>query len=209
MVATDQFCIDRTETTIDQALEYNEFRAATPDFDAGLPSGCAGENELFGTQLHPNGSEPATDMNWCTAQAYCHWRGKRLCGKLGGGAFAGSVELVTVASEWYIACSGPAQTRWPYGASYVEGNCNIAPGSTTAPVGSFGDCEGGYPGLFDMSGNVTEWIDACNGSQCATMGDQRDEYVPPGNLPLGCKKVGEQNLGVSQDNFGVRCCWSP
>ena len=36
-----------------------------------------------------------------------------------------------------------------------------------------------------------------------------DEYVPPGNLPLGCKKVGEQNLGISQDNFGVRCCWSP
>jgi formylglycine-generating enzyme required for sulfatase activity len=33
-----------------------------------------------------------------------------------------------------------------------------------APVGTFLGCEGFYPGLFDMEGNVAEWVDLCEGT---------------------------------------------
>jgi len=33
-----------------------------------------------------------------------------------------------------------------------------------APVASFPGCEGFYPGLFDLEGNVAEWVDSCDGS---------------------------------------------
>ena len=31
----------------------------------------------------------------------------------------------------------------------------------TVPVGSLAGCQGGFPGVFDMSGNAAEWEDSC------------------------------------------------
>ena len=74
-------------------------------------------------------------------------------------------------SAWFLACShGAEQRAYPYGNTFETASCNgCAYEATcgqvvynlTTPVGSLASCAGGYPGLFDMSGNVEEWEDAC------------------------------------------------
>ena len=65
------------------------------------------------------------------------------------------------------ACSGSEGRAFPYGDSYDAAACNsrsstaIATGAPTgtAAVGSFSACQGGLPGLYDMAGNVAEWVE--------------------------------------------------
>jgi hypothetical protein len=67
-------------------------------------------------------------------------------------------------------------------------------------------CEGFYPGLFDLEGNVAEWIDGCVGNTgqndiCYLMGggfyDQRSY----------CTEVYDKYpRNQSAGSFGFRCC---
>jgi formylglycine-generating enzyme required for sulfatase activity len=68
-------------------------------------------------------------------------------------------------SEWYNACSAGGANTYPYGTAYIGAACNGLDNATgaTLPVGSNAACEGGFPGLFDLSGNVHEWEDSCSG----------------------------------------------
>jgi len=67
-------------------------------------------------------------------------------------------------SEWFNACShGDDKLHaWAYGVAFDEDACAPADGSTPFPVASYPGCVGGYPGLFDMSGNVGEWTNECS-----------------------------------------------
>jgi len=72
------------------------------------------------------------------------------------------------AAEWQAGCEGMNNTIFPYGASYVAGDCNgadyatsmsqtpapIATGKATACVSNISSSLK----LFDMSGNVKEWV---------------------------------------------------
>jgi len=74
---------------------------------------------------------------------------------------------------------------YPYGDAFdakacigadFNGNPMFEPGTDyPREVGSTASCQGGYPGLLDMSGNIWEWEDSCNGSNgngdvCLTRG---------------------------------------
>lgn len=93
------------------------------------------------------------------ARAYCEWAGKRLCKALDGSALGFDDDPVL--GEWHFACSGGLMTTYPYGDEPDDSACHIDGDNSKEPVGSFPACEGGYPGLFDMQGNVHEWVDAC------------------------------------------------
>src|SRR5688572_33201780 len=64
------------------------------------------------------------------------------------------------------ACSGGGRVPYPYGLAFAKSTCNVdAPTSAAMYVEEVKHrtrCERGYPGLFDMSGNLEEWIDACD-----------------------------------------------
>src|SRR5579871_2178290 len=72
------------------------------------------------------------------------------------------------ATDWQAACEGTAKTIFPYGATYVAGDCNgndymTAMGKTPSPIPTGGatSCVSVFTNpslkLFDMSGNVKEW----------------------------------------------------
>lgn len=119
-----------------------------------------------------DGIKPQAYISEIEAQAACQRAGKRLC-KLG---------------EWRAACQGPNGLTYPYGNTYQKGACNEGRAtnpvndcfgagssvftynnmnspccddlpSTVAPGGAFPACVSSY-GIYDLHGNLHEWIDA-------------------------------------------------
>lgn len=177
---------------------------------------CRPENTLFDPIGH--GDYPVVCVDWCDAEAYCLWAGKRLCGRIGGG----SVEDPNDGSQWRYACSNGGTTPFPYGSSYIEGQCNDFGG--TVAVGSTPGCHGiapPYDGIVDMSGNVQEWEDQCtinpfdldggtrSGEECTLRGGAFFKYnPPPADLDTAasflCGSAVLDGTNFSADLFGAR-----
>ncbi len=212
MVVVDGFCIDSTEVSTTQ---YNDFLLAGPAV-SGQPSVCSWNSSY----LPGNGwvfaaaeaTLPIANVNWCDAFAFCKWAGKRLCGDVGGGE-ASFDDFSNPANEHYAACSNAATRLYPYGNTFDSTACNGVDMNTghVLPVGSLAGCQGGVPGLFDMSGNVEEWQNACNGSsgqsdQCLD-GTGAFDYGDP---PTGtrCDFADSDARNGEFPDVGFRCCAS-
>jgi formylglycine-generating enzyme required for sulfatase activity len=205
MVRIDDFCIDSTEVTRAQYARFVDAVGA----DAGGPAVkfCPTTNKSIAPLDPEKGFPPVKEspdfpvraIDWCDAKAYCLWAGKDLCGGLGGAAITSADAVDPTKSQWAKACTRSGALRFGYADTYASGKCveGTAPSQPTDRK-----CEGGYPGLFDMVGNVAEWIDACREApytNCALVGRVGEEIAscttvesPPGDIPWG--------------NVGVRCC---
>ena len=110
--------------------------------------------------------------------------------------------------------SGSADNEYPYGDSYEELTCNgrdyqdSAGTLTTVAVESMQDCQStvsGYEGVFDLSGNVSEWEDACDERT-----GQSDQRLVRGGLfltsTLKCGLAGTTARDAVTTYIGFRCC---
>ncbi len=210
----DGYCIDSTEVTQTQYRAWLASHPALPDAtddDCGwnttyapactyLPRVCQGA---------ACDSFPQVCVDWCDAYAYCRAVGKRLCGKIGGGPSEindyGNASL----SQWYNACSSHGALAYPYGDTLDETACN---GSTDAPmpVGSLPRCQSpvpGYQGVFDLSGNVLEWVDSCSeagqSGGCGAHGGDFGGAEPCAAFPF---TPARDSAAIG---LGFRCCSSP
>jgi formylglycine-generating enzyme required for sulfatase activity len=203
------FKIDATEVT---RGNYLAFVQAKNGNTSGQPAVCSASNTSYvpPTDWPPaieHMEMPAVYVDWCDAVAYCTWAGGRLCGKIGGGTLVGGEPYDDpTQSQWMKACAGPSKTAFPYGPTYVEGRCN---GAQPVAVASFPDCVGGYPGLYDMSGNSPEWEDGCTNNVCRKRGSHYGDAPQSNYLLLRCDENGYQPRETKDANISFRCCSSP
>jgi formylglycine-generating enzyme required for sulfatase activity len=129
------FVIGRYPVTFD---EYDGFCAAT---GRDQPS----------DQGWGRGRRPVINVSWDDAVAYCTWLSQQ----------TGRTYRLPTEAEWeYAARAGTATCYW-WGDEIGQGNANCDGGGSqwdtkqTAPVGSF---QPNPFGLYDMAGNVWEWV---------------------------------------------------
>lgn len=210
----------------DEAICEHLIDGHEPDsFCMNEPSVCKGNCD----------NHPQVCINWCNAWAFCKWAGKRLCGKVGGGQFdTEEQEPVdgfrdSARGEWVHACSvgqepGDLSQGYPYGLQYDAQACNGYENSetgcdggtcTTREVMSLQTCQatGAYSGVFDLSGNVAELIDACTDNtavySCIMLGGSFALPMVQIEGPARWASCG-YGWGPSRDlgsnDVGFRCC---
>jgi formylglycine-generating enzyme required for sulfatase activity len=186
----------------------------------GQPHECPDVDFVSEVAGHPDW--PVSCVDWCDALAYCQWAGKELCGGLSAGALSGVVTVGSAepptfdnpeGSAWYRACSNGGTQSYPYGASYAAGTCNDNSGPVTpVDVGATAECEGGYPGIFDMSGNIEEltaecWDTAVPG--CMRRGGGFYHSDAGGDVYLACTSAYYNDRAFQSPTSGLRCCAAP
>ena len=101
-----------------------------------------------------NSRNPVDDITWDQAETFVAWL-SRMTGK--------TYRLLSEA-EWEYAARAGTETAYPWGDEVGEGNANCSDCGGTqdhrraAPVGSY--AANGF-GLYDMQGNVSEWVEDC------------------------------------------------
>ncbi len=220
----NSFCIDTTEVTVEH---YAAFIAASAGNTIGQPAECSW-NMSFGPDTtnfgcsastndvvqHPH--DPVRCVDWCDARAYCQWAGKHLCGAVGGSPVAPGDLADVTKSEWYSACTSQGKYPYEYGTGFSSGRCVD---SSYAGVGSQGPVAVGtarqchspdspFATVFDMVGNVSEWVDSCSTATgqtdiCPTLGfdfktnQATCQFDMPPQKPLRF---------YADTTIGFRCC---
>jgi hypothetical protein len=207
MAHVDTFCIDRYEGALEEQTSNGTWTAASPYQTIGTRTVRA---------VPANGITPQGYISGTEAAKACAASGKRLC----------------TTTEWLAACRGPTNTVYPYGATHIDGACNDAysghpvikyfgtsngvfdsqhmndPGinqqpDTVAKGGAFTQCASAY-GVFDLHGNLHEWVDD-------PAGTFRGGFYADAKLNgPGCTYATTAHaFGYHDYSTGFRCCANP
>lgn len=194
-----------------------EIAPPTTKFKMGIPKPPAWQLDgVFKVKAIPiDGQIPSAYMSGIVAENVCKNAGKRLCTEV----------------EWVMACKGENNTKFPYGDEYQEGVCNIAqqgwaplilhgetveylddPRLNLIPVGKpFLEKTGSRPkcvsiwggdAIYDMVGNLQEWIDDQNG---VFTGGFSNLPSLPNNEGCDEKETGHKRPYYDY-SLGTRCC---
>ena len=113
-------------------------------------------------------NRPVINVSWTDAEAYTRW--------LGPGWRLPSE------AEWEYAARGGREASYPWGDKPPKGRANCRDcggefgGKSTAPVGSY-PATGFGAGLYDMAGNVWEWVaDGTNSGSRVVRGGSWGSY---------------------------------
>ena len=183
-VYVSEFFIGRFPVTHDEYARFVRATGHPAPAIHGLPLIAGGGREaLFKEMAAPyvwendepptgHGSHPVVLVRDDDARAYCRW----LSDSLGR-----AVRLPTEA-EWEKAARGGVEgRRYPWGDDLDPAQCNFLADPSakrqrgTRPTGTFPP--NAY-GLYDMCGNVWEWVSDWYDAEYYGNGDQRDPYRP-------------------------------
>lgn len=204
MAKAVDYYIDSTEVS---KAQYDVFLDAKGNDTSGQIAECSWNKSYAPSGDAVDDPRPIVNVDWCDATAYCAWADKRLCGAIGGGPLAPTDLDDATKSQMYRACAGADSERYPYGGfTYQAGYCNF--GDNIADVGTSTLCEGHYKGVFDLIGNVAEWLDSCDtaGGTDRSMDNCElggGSYI---NNEYKCQTYFTNPRNDGADVFGFRCC---
>jgi sulfatase modifying factor 1 len=210
----DVYCIDRYEAALVEILPNGDERPWSPFEALDRQNGSFGRSPVV-RAVSARGVTPQGYVSEVQAKLACARSGKRLC----------------KAPEWKKACMGPQKTTYPYGTHNEPGRCNdhgrspmitvfgLGGGSrpsawtphmndpalnrltgTVAPTGTHAGCTNDY-GVYDMVGNVHEWIDDPEGTFLGGF------YLDTHQLGDGCNyRTPGHDVYYHDYSTGFRCC---
>jgi formylglycine-generating enzyme required for sulfatase activity len=232
----DCFWMDEQESTV------SDWRAWLSELDGNLPEWRAGvcdwksddtvlvnpdrwmetaclTTEESEDQYDPfNDAKPIRCVDWCEAEAFCRWNGKRLCYDANPN---GVFEPVNKPREWPTACSGGSDPEFPFDVDTASRTCNFdqneqgcivtVDGTTCGPweAGSRDACRPSDELPLDLGGNVTEWIDLCEreagpDAKC----QHRGGSYASGQDGVTCLARQALSRNLRSPMVGIRCCAS-
>lgn len=193
-VYLDDYWIDLYEVTNALYLEFVQATKHAP------PANW--ENGDYPAQ---RANQPVTTVNWYDARDYCRYKEKRLPSE----------------AEWEKAARGKNGMLYPWGNTFEDGKAHIGSDDIydTKPVGSYPDGASPY-GVFDMAGNVWEWVNDWYQADYYTLKILDNPAGPPQlqfkvmrggaypdaiNLALTYNRLGTFEPGYSSPQVGFRC----
>jgi formylglycine-generating enzyme required for sulfatase activity len=130
------FYIDKKEVT---QADYDRFLRMTKRAKPGFPVFEDDQAKILKPEL------PAIGVSWMDADAFCKWAGKRL----------------PTEAEWEKAGRGEGKRRYAWGDEFAAGYANVDGKEDgyqyLAPPGALEAGRSPY-GVYDMTGNVAEWV---------------------------------------------------
>jgi formylglycine-generating enzyme required for sulfatase activity len=141
--------------TIAQSFAVSKYPVTFADWDACVSVGSCPKEDDEGSDADLGGSwmRPVINVNWYDAQKYVAWLSK----------MTGKPYRLLKEAEWEYAARAGTTTAYYWGDEVGQNNtncrgCGSWGGKTTSPVGSF---KPNAFGLYDMVGNVTQWVLDC------------------------------------------------
>ncbi len=155
---------DVTNTEFLAFLRETGYQPAPCDHILGLSWSSPGGGIAFSPGRTDAPREPAVCLNWGDAQAYVTWLNGKVRGLPSVARHSSGPYHLPSEAQWeYAARAGTVTARW-WGQAIGRGNTDcdgcgsVWDGHRIAPVGSF---RPNPFGLYEMLGNVWQWVDDC------------------------------------------------
>jgi formylglycine-generating enzyme required for sulfatase activity len=148
------------------------------------------------------GQRPVINVAWDDAQRYVAWLSK----------MAGKTYRLLSEGEWEYAARASTQTAYSWGNEIGKRNANCNNWGSkwdyrqTAPVGSFA---ANAFGLYDMHGNVGEWVEDCVSSDYNGAPADGSAWTVGANCNGRIYRDGSWNLAPNRLRSAIRSGGSP
>jgi len=150
------------QVTIAHAFAVGRFAVTFDEWDACVSDGGCGEYRPY-DQRWGRGRRPVINVSWDDAKTYLQWLSKKT---------GHEYRLLSEAEREYVTRAGTTTPFW-WGATITTDQANYC-GMESYNGGAKGECRrktlpvGSFTanpfGLFDVHGNVWEWVEDCYGS---------------------------------------------
>lgn len=202
--------------------EFNNFypKVGSPE------ASCSVSKFHFLPEKYPDA--PMSCVDWCDAKAYCEWAGKRLCGRVGGGAVSKEDMNNPNEDQWYNVCSMGGKSKYATGDKYQEGQCldksylpidpdkmseeeieSRAEKKFTMGHKDLPNCHGTeapFDQIYDINGGRSELTDACTGDGPNDQCFKRGGHLNSHEQEFDCTQSYINSRIEASPSTGFRCC---
>lgn len=177
-VFVDTFAIDKFEVTNSRYLAFVRSTGHRVPQNPKNPARNLWDGDSISDSLV---DRPVINVDWYDAAAYCKWAGKRL----------------PTEAEWEKAAKGTSDRRFPWGnveptAKHLNYNQRWIGEKTLMPVGSYEAGKSPF-GVYDMAGNVWEWVNDWYDAQYYEKSPQKNPQGPEAGVKKVIRGAGWQN----------------